>query len=145
MDLRADSPLPAPRFSPTMRGKVQSSLLGSVNLAEDCIFCKIARKEVPADILFEDDDLVAFNDIHPQAPTHVLIVPKEHIPTVNDLTEEHAALIGALALRAQALAAQRGIDGAGYRLAMNCNAEGGQTVFHIHLHLLGGRPLRRMG
>lgn len=145
MDLRADSPLPAPRFSPTMRGKVQSSLLGSVNLVEDCIFCKIARKEVPADIVFEDDDLVAFNDIHPQAPTHVLIVPKEHIPTVNDLTEEHAALIGALALRAQAIAAQRGIDGAGYRLAMNCNAEGGQTVFHIHLHLLGGRPLRRMG
>ena len=114
-------------------------------MAEDCIFCKIARKEVPADILFEDDDLVAFNDIQPQAPTHVLVVPKKHIPTVNDLTEEHAALVGALALRAQALAAERGFDGAGYRLVMNCNVEGGQTVFHIHLHLLGGRQLRRMG
>ena len=128
-----------------MRGKFQSSLLGSVNLVEDCIFCKIVRKEVPADILFEDDNLIAFNDIHPQAPTHVLIVPKEHIPTVNDLTEDQAALVGNLVLRAQALAAQRGIDGAGYRLVMNCNAEGGQTVFHIHLHLLGGHPLRRMG
>ena len=128
-----------------MRGKFQSSLLGSVNLVEDCIFCKIVRKEVPADILFEDDNLIAFNDIHPQAPTHVLIVPKEHIPTVNDLTEDHAALVGNLVLRAQSLAAQRGIDGAGYRLVMNCNAEGGQTVFHIHLHLLGGHPLRRMG
>ena len=128
-----------------MRWKVQSSLLGGGDMAEDCIFCKIARKEVPADILFEDDDLVAFNDIQPQAPTHVLIVPKKHIPTVNDLTEEHAALVGALALRAQALAAERGVDGAGYRLVMNCNAEGGQTVFHIHLHLLGGRQLRRMG
>lgn len=145
MDLRADSPLPAPHFSPKMRGKFQSSLLGSVNLVEDCIFCKIVRKEVPADILFEDDNLIAFNDIHPQAPTHVLIVPKEHIPTVNDLTEDQAALVGNLVLRAQALAAQRGIDGAGYRLVMNCNAEGGQTVFHIHLHLLGGHPLRRMG
>ena len=128
-----------------MRGKFQSSLLGSINLVEDCIFCKIVRKEVPADILFEDDNLIAFNDIHPQAPTHVLIVPKEHIPTVNDLTEDQAALVGNLVLRAQALAAQRGIDGAGYRLVMNCNAEGGQTVFHIHLHLLGGHPLRRMG
>ena len=128
-----------------MRGKFQSSLLGSVNLVEDCIFCKIVRKEVPADVLFEDDNLIAFNDIHPQAPTHVLIVPKEHIPTVNDLTEEHTALVGNLVLRAQALAAQRGINDAGYRLVMNCNAEGGQTVFHIHLHLLGGHPLRRMG
>ena len=145
MDLRTDSPLPAPHFSPTMRGKFQSSLLGSINLVEDCIFCKIVRKEVPADILFEDDNLIAFNDIHPQAPTHVLIVPKEHIPTVNDLTEDRATLVGNLVLRAQALAAQRGIDGAGYRLVMNCNAEGGQTVFHIHLHLLGGHPLRRMG
>ena len=128
-----------------MRGKFQSSLLGSINLVEDCIFCKIVRKEVPADILFEDDNLIAFNDIHPQAPTHVLIVPKEHIPTVNDLTEDQAALVGNLVLCAQALAAQRGIDDAGYRLVMNCNAEGGQTVFHIHLHLLGGHPLRRMG
>lgn len=145
MDLRTDSPLPAPHFSPTMRGKVQFSLLGSGDMAEDCIFCKIARKEVPADILFEDSDLIAFSDVNPQAPTHLLVVPKKHIPTVNDLTETEAPLIGALVLRAQALAAERGIDDAGYRLVMNCNAEGGQTVFHIHLHLLGGRQLRRMG
>lgn len=114
-------------------------------MADDCIFCKIARKEIPTDLLFEDDDLIAFKDIQPQAPTHLLVVPKMHIPTVNDLTEEHASLIGALVLRAQALAAERGIDETGYRLVMNCNAEGGQTVFHIHLHLLGGRQMRGFG
>lgn len=145
MELRADSPLPAPRFSPKMRMKIQSSLQGGGDMVEDCIFCKIVRKEVPADILFEDGDLIAFSDVNPQAPTHILVVPKKHIPTVNDLTESEAPLIGALALRAKALAAERGIDDAGYRLVMNCNAEGGQTVFHIHLHLLGGRQLRRMG
>ena len=145
MDLRSDTPLPSPRFSPKVRMKFQSSLLGDGDVAQDCIFCKIARKEVPADILFEDNDLIAFNDINPQAPTHLLVVPKTHIPTVNDLTESQAALVGALALRARALAVERGIDDGGYRLVMNCNAQGGQTVFHIHLHLLGGRQLRGMG
>lgn len=145
MDLRSDTPLPSPRLSPKVRMKVQSSLLGDDDVAQDCIFCKIARKEIPADILFEDNDLIAFNDINPQAPTHLLVVPKTHIPTVNDLTEDQASLVGALTLRAQALAVERGIDRAGYRLVMNCNAQGGQTVFHIHLHLLGGRQLRRMG
>lgn len=145
MDLRSDTPLPLPRLSPKVRMKVQSSLLGDDDVAQDCIFCKIARKEIPADILFEDNDLIAFNDINPQAPTHLLVVPKTHIPTVNDLTEDQASLVGALTLRAQALAVERGIDHAGYRLVMNCNAQGGQTVFHIHLHLLGGRQLRRMG
>lgn len=145
MDLRSDTPLPSPRLSPKVRMKVQSSLLGDDDVAQDCIFCKIARKEIPADILFEDNDLIAFNDINPQAPTHLLVVPKTHIPTVNDLTEDQASLVGTLTLRAQALAVERGIDRTGYRLVMNCNAQGGQTVFHIHLHLLGGRQLRRMG
>ena len=114
-------------------------------MAEDCIFCKIARKEIPTDLLFEDGDLVAFKDIQPQAPIHFLVVPKKHIPTINDLTEDQASLIGALTLRAQALAAEHGIDETGYRLVMNCNQEGGQTVFHIHLHLLGGRQMSGFG
>ncbi len=145
MEPRTDTPLPSSRFSATVRFRVQSGLLGDDDMADDCIFCKIARKEIPTDILFEDDDLIAFNDIHPQAPSHLLVVPKAHIPTLNDLTEDQASLIGALVLRAQALAVERGIDEAGYRLVMNCNHEGGQTVFHIHLHLLGGRQMRGFG
>ena len=117
----------------------------SDELADDCIFCKIVNKELPADIVFEDDEMVAFNDINPQAPTHVLVVPKTHIPTVNDLDADDAALVGRLVLRAQALAKACGIDEDGYRLIMNCNAGGGQTVFHIHLHLLGGRQMRAFG
>ena len=114
-------------------------------MVEDCIFCKIVNKELPADIVFEDDELIAFNDISPQAPVHVLVVPKAHIATLNDLDEGHAGLVGRMVLRAQALAEARGIDDDGYRLILNCNADGGQTVFHIHLHLLGGRQLRALG
>ena len=114
-------------------------------MAADCIFCKIANKEIPADIVFEDDELIAFNDISPQAPIHVLVVPKVHIPTVNDLAKNDAERVGGLVLRAQALAEARGIDGDGYRLILNCNEGGGQTVFHIHLHLLGGRQMRALG
>lgn len=114
-------------------------------MVRDCIFCKIIAKEIPADIVYEDDRLVAFNDINPQAPVHVLLVPKMHISTVNDLTQEQGELLGALMLRARALAAQLGIAEDGYRLVMNCNAGGGQTVFHIHLHLMGGRQLRLLG
>ena len=117
----------------------------SDELADDCIFCKIANKELPADIVFEDDELIAFNDISPQAPTHVLVVPKIHIPTVNDLGDDDAERMGRLVLCAQALAEARGIDGDGYRLILNCNEGGGQTVFHIHLHLLGGRQMRALG
>lgn len=145
MDLRSDTPLPPPRFSAKVRMRVQSGISEDDDVADDCVFCKIVRKEVPADILFEDEALIAFNDISPQAPTHLLVVPKEHIPTLNDLTQDHAALVGALVLRAQALAAERGLDERGYRLVMNCNQEGGQTVFHIHLHLLGGRQMRGFG
>jgi histidine triad (HIT) family protein len=110
-----------------------------------CIFCKIAARQLPGDIVFEDDEMIAFNDIGPHAPVHVLIIPKRHVSTVNELTDEDAALIGRLTLRAQAIAAARGVAESGYRLILNCNAEGGQTVFHVHLHLLGGRPLRGLG
>ena len=114
-------------------------------MVADCLFCKIADKTIPSQIVFEDDDLLAFNDIAPQAPVHLLVVPKRHLSTLNDLTAADAELIGKMALRAQALAWERGIGKDGYRLAMNCNAQGGQTVFHIHLHLLGGRRLKAMG
>jgi histidine triad (HIT) family protein len=111
----------------------------------DCIFCKIVRREIPGDLVFEDDELLAFNDIGPQAPEHVLIIPKLHIATVNELGAEDAALIGRLVLRAQALAAERAIAEPGYRLVLNCNPHGGQTVYHLHLHLMGGRQLRGLG
>jgi histidine triad (HIT) family protein len=114
-------------------------------MAADCLFCKIVNRELPADIVHEDDDLVAFNDISPQAPTHILIIPKAHVATVNDLTDSHMELPGKLVLRARALAAEKGIAESGYRLILNCNAEGGQTVYHLHLHLLGGRQLTRLG
>lgn len=110
-----------------------------------CIFCKIAARQLPGDIVFEDDEMIAFNDIGPQAPVHVLIIPKRHVSTVNELTDEDAALIGRLTLRARAIAAARGVAESGFRLILNCNAEGGQTVYHVHLHLLGGRPLRGLG
>lgn len=111
----------------------------------NCIFCKVVAREIPGDVVFEDDELLAFNDINPQAPVHVLVVPKRHITTINDLTADDAALVGRLVLRAQAIAAERGIADAGYRLLWNCNEQGGQTVFHVHLHLLGGRQLGALG
>ncbi|MDH3642490.1 MAG: histidine triad nucleotide-binding protein [Gammaproteobacteria bacterium] len=114
-------------------------------MSSDCLFCKILNKEIPGDIVFENDELLAFNDISPQAPTHVLIIPKIHIATVNDLTEAESGLIGRMILCAKTLAAENGFAESGYRLVLNCNAEGGQTVFHIHLHLMGGRQLRGLG
>lgn len=106
-----------------------------------CLFCRIVAGEIPASKVFEDGDLLAFNDINPQAPVHVLIVPKEHVATTNDLDAGHDALVGKLVRRAAAIAAERGYAGRGYRTVLNCNADAGQTVFHIHLHLLAGRPL----
>lgn len=106
-----------------------------------CLFCKIIKREIPASIVFEDDELIAFNDINPQAPTHVLIVPKRHIETLNDLTEGDDHIVGALVRRAAAIAADRGFAASGYRTVFNTNRDAGQTVFHIHLHLLGGRSL----
>ncbi len=106
-----------------------------------CLFCRIVAGEVPASKVFEDGELLAFNDINPQAPLHVLIVPKAHIATTNDLAPEHDALIGRILRRAAAIAAEHGYRERGYRTVLNCHADAGQTVFHIHLHLLAGRPL----
>lgn len=106
-----------------------------------CFFCKIAEGEVPADIIFQNDEVIAFRDINPQAPTHVLIIPKRHIATLNDLEEGDENLVGSLFLTAKSLAAELGFAEDGYRTVFNCNAHGGQSVYHIHLHLLGGRQL----
>jgi len=106
-----------------------------------CLFCRIIAGEIPASKVFEDDRIFAFNDINPQAPTHVLVVPKAHIATLNDLSDEHDALVGEMVRRGAAIAAERGHADGGFRTVFNCNADAGQTVFHIHLHVLGGRRL----
>ena len=111
----------------------------------DCLFCKIVSGDIPSDKVFEDDDLIAFRDINPQAPVHLLIVPKLHIGTTNDATSDHEVLLGRMQLAATKLAAEQGIADDGYRLIFNCNQHGGQTVYHIHLHLLGGRQLLGLG
>jgi len=108
----------------------------------DCLFCKIIKREIPASIVYEDDRMVAFNDINPQAPTHVLVVPKRHIESLNELVAEDDAIVGKMVRRAAAIAKDRGISAGGYRTVFNTNREAGQTVFHIHLHLLGGRSMR---
>lgn len=109
----------------------------------DTIFGKIIRREIPADIVFEDDHVLAFKDVNPQAPVHLLIIPKnEAIPTLNDAGERHQMLLGHMLLTASKLAAEHGIAESGYRLIMNCNEEGGQTVYHLHLHLVGGRQMK---
>ena len=113
-------------------------------MPEDTIFSKIVRGEAPADIVYRDDQVTAFRDIQPQAPTHILIVPNKAIPTVNDVTADDEALLGHLFVVAAKLAQEEGIDEDGYRLIINCNRDGGQVVFHLHMHLLGGRPMGRM-
>ena len=107
----------------------------------DCLFCKIARREIPATLVYEDERVVAFNDINPQAPTHVLVVPKRHIASLNEVSTEDDRLLGELVRRASAIAAERGLSAGGYRTVFNTNRDAGQTVFHIHLHLLGGRTM----
>ena len=107
----------------------------------DCLFCKMIAGDIKADVVYEDDDVYAFKDINPQAPVHVLVIPKQHISTINDLQDEHAALVGKMYLTAKKMAADMGIAENGFRTTMNCNADAGQTVFHIHLHLLGGRSM----
>ena len=107
-------------------------------MSED-LFLKIISREIPADIIFETDDVLAFHDVNPQAPLHVLIIPKTHIRTINDMQQQDAETFGKLFLAAQEIAQQQGIAEDGYRVVMNCNAAAGQTVFHVHLHLLGGR------
>jgi histidine triad (HIT) family protein len=108
----------------------------------DCLFCKIVAKQVPARIVHEDADTVAFEDVNPQAQTHVLVVPREHVSTLNDLAPEHDALVGKMFRAGAKIAKERGHDGPGWRAVINTNRDAGQTVFHIHLHVLGGRAFK---
>lgn len=110
-------------------------------MATDTIFAKIVRREIPANIVYQDDDVTAFRDINPSAPVHILIVPNQIIPTLNDATPEDERLLGKMLLTAQRLAREMGVAENGYRVVMNVNADGGQSVYHLHLHLLGGRKL----
>ena len=107
----------------------------------DCLFCKIVSGDIPATIVYRDDRLIAFKDINPQAPLHVLIIPRRHIPTLNDLGGKDDDLVGEMVRRAAAIAREHSHADRGYRTVFNCNADAGQTVFHIHLHVLGGRGL----
>ncbi|MBN1480968.1 histidine triad nucleotide-binding protein [candidate division KSB1 bacterium] len=107
----------------------------------NCIFCKIAENKVPARIIYQDDEILAFHDIAPQAPYHVLLIPRKHISTLNDAEESDTEILGKILLRSQLIAAQLGLSESGYRLVMNCNKNGGQSIYHIHCHLLGGRRM----
>jgi len=107
----------------------------------DCLFCKIVAGEIPADIVYESETALAFRDINPQAPTHILVIPRKHIATINDITDDDHALVGSLYTVAKEMAAAEGIAEDGYRAVMNCNQHAGQSVFHIHLHVLGGKPM----
>jgi histidine triad (HIT) family protein len=108
----------------------------------DCIFCKIAEKKIPARIVYEDEHILAFEDLNPQAPVHTLLIPKKHIATLIDAAEEDLYLFGLIVKAAQQLAREKGIADRGFRLVANCNAESGQSVYHIHFHLLGGRYMQ---
>jgi len=108
----------------------------------ECLFCKMVSGEIAPDKVYEDDDVLAFRDIGPQAPLHVLVIPKEHISTLNDLEQRHATVLGKMYLAVKQIAAQEGVAEGGYRTVMNCNRDGGQTVYHIHLHMLGGRGMQ---
>ena len=107
----------------------------------DCIFCKIAAGEIPAAKLYDDGEVVIFRDINPEAPVHLLVIPRRHIPTLNDLDAADAALVGRLYLAGQQVAAELGVAESGYRTVINCNRDAGQIVFHVHMHLLAGREL----
>jgi histidine triad (HIT) family protein len=107
----------------------------------DCVFCKIIAGEIPTEILYKDEEIIAFRDIKPLAPVHLLIVPRKHVPSLNEMEEADASLVGRMVVVASKLAQDEGIAEKGYRLAMNCGKEGGQLVPHLHLHLLGGRQL----
>lgn len=111
-------------------------------MSEETIFSKIIRREIPAAIVYEDDDCLAFRDIQPQAPTHILVIPKEAIAGVQHAAPEHGRLLGHLLLKASQIAAEQGLAATGYRLVINAGADGGQTVGHLHVHLLGGRPMQ---
>ncbi|MDJ0709885.1 MAG: histidine triad nucleotide-binding protein [Woeseiaceae bacterium] len=110
-------------------------------MSSDCLFCKILAGEIPAELVYESETAVAFRDINPMAPTHVLVIPRKHISTINDITADDEATVGSLYTAARDIAAEEGIADVGYRAVMNCNEGAGQSVFHIHLHVLGGRPM----
>lgn len=110
-------------------------------MADSCLFCKIAAGEIPSTQVYADEELYAFRDINPAAPTHILVIPRKHIPRIDDATSDDAALLGRMLLRANAIAAKEGLSQEGFRYVINCGANAGQAVFHIHLHILGGRPM----
>ena len=110
-------------------------------MSDDCLFCKIVAGDIPADIVYQDEQILAFTDINPQAPSHSLIIPKLHVATVNDLRSEHSEVLGNLFITAAKIAEDQGLSEDGYRLVVNCQEAAGQTVFHLHMHLLGGRSL----
>ncbi len=110
-------------------------------MEKDCIFCKIASGEIDTEFVYESDDIVAFRDLNPQAPAHILLIPKKHIPKISDVKKEDEALIGKMIAVANSIAEKEKISEAGYRLVFNCGKDAGQEVFHIHLHLLGGRKM----
>ena len=107
----------------------------------ECLFCNMVSGAIPCDKVYENEYVLAFRDIDPKAPTHILIIPKKHITTLNEINENDQDLLGELLLTAKKIAKDEGIDTSGYRTVFNCNSDGGQTVFHIHMHLLGGRPM----
>ena len=109
---------------------------------EKCLFCGIAQKEVPAKVVYEDKEVIAFHDVHPQAPVHVVVIPRRHWARISELEQADAAVVGKIVLTANRIAQDLKIAEQGYRLVMNCNAYGGQTVYHVHLHLMGGRPMQ---
>ncbi|MHC4662452.1 MAG: histidine triad nucleotide-binding protein [Planctomycetota bacterium] len=111
----------------------------------DCIFCKIAAGEIPSEKVYEDDEIIAFRDVNPQAPVHVLFIPKEHLSGVNDINERTAETVGKIFLAAGKVAAELGVAENGYRIIANTNRDAGQEVFHLHMHLLGGRQLGKLG
>jgi histidine triad (HIT) family protein len=122
-------------------GSCRTGSARAADVVTDCIFCKIAAKKIPARTVYEDESVVAFEDINPQAPVHILVIPRKHISTSLEIEEEDHALIGRMLRTANAIARERNIATRGFRIVMNTNSEAGQTVYHIHLHLLGGRPM----
>jgi len=120
---------------------VAAQLTEGAEMSSDCLFCKIVSGEIPADIVYESDSAIGFRDINAKAPTHVLVIPRKHISTINDIEQDDQEIVGSLYTAAKEIAAEDGIADEGYRAVMNCNEAAGQSVFHIHLHVLGGRPL----
>lgn len=113
--------------------------------SENCIFCKIAKGAIPTPKLFENEQIVAFDDIHPQAPIHFLVIPKKHIATMDDLAPEDGDTVAAMMLHAARIAREKGVADGGYRQIINCRGDGGQEVYHLHLHIMGGRSMGKMG